>query len=76
MKLLVPTDNDLSLFHLNISSLGHHLHELEDLLTLCNIDINIIGITESRLQTKQKSLIRKILKPEWWGTTIHKKRLN
>ena len=83
IKQYVPTDDNLSLFDLNMYSLGYHFHELEDLLTPCNIDFNIISITESRLQTKKKSLISKSLqgynrtlshrKLEWWGTTIHKK---
>ena len=62
IKQYVPTDNNLRLLHLNISSLGYHFHELGDLLPLCNIDFNIISITESRLQTKEKSLISNCLK--------------
>ena len=56
-KRVCPTGGSLSLFHINISSLGYHFHELEDLSTLRNTDFNIIGITESRLHNKKKSLI-------------------
>lgn len=56
IKQLVPTDNNLSLLHLNMFFLEYHFDELED-LTLCNIDFNFIGMTEFRLQTKNKSSI-------------------
>ena len=57
IKQHVPTGDSLSLFHIHISSLGYHFHELEDLLTLCNTVFNIIGKTESRFHNKKKSLI-------------------
>ena len=57
IKQLTPTDNNLSLLHLNMFFLGYHFDELEDLLTLCNIDFHFIGITEFRLQTKKISFI-------------------
>ena len=52
IKQPVPTNNNLNLLHLNISSLRYHFHELE----LRTIYFNIIGLTESTLQTKTKNL--------------------
>ena len=43
-------------FHLNISSLPYHCSELNSLLSECNIDFDVIGITESRIKRNQKAL--------------------
>ena len=50
-------NKNLNLFHLNISSLGYHISDLQDLLSICDIDFHIIGITESRLHATKKGLI-------------------
>ena len=38
----------LSSFHLNISSLTKHFHELQDLLAILDINFSLIGITETK----------------------------
>ena len=57
-ELREPPDkeNFLKLFHLNISSLPYHCSELHSLLSECNIDFDVIGITESRIKRNQKAL--------------------
>ena len=57
-ELKEPPDkeNFLKVFHLNISSLPYHCSELHSLLSECNIDFNVIGITESRIKRNQKAL--------------------
>ena len=42
-------NNQMTLFHLNISSLPYHIDEFTELLSDLEIDFKIIGITESRL---------------------------
>ena len=42
-----------SYFHLNISSLQYHIDDLKLLLSQMNIEFDVIGITESRLQNNQ-----------------------
>ena len=39
----------LSMLHLNISSLPKHFNDLENLISNLKLDLDIIGITESRL---------------------------
>ena len=47
-ELTEPPDkeNFLKVFQLNISSLPDHCSELNSLLSECNINVNVIGITE------------------------------
>ena len=56
LKELPDKENFLKVFHLNISSLPYHCSELHSLLSECNIDFNVIGITESRIKRNQKAL--------------------
>ena len=46
----------LKVFHFNISSLPYYCSELHSLLSECNIDFDVIGITESRIKRNQKAL--------------------
>ena len=46
-------NNQMTLLHLNISSLPYHIDEFTELLSDLEIDFKIIGITESRLTTKR-----------------------
>ena len=57
-ELKEPPDKKkyLKVFHLDISSLPYHCSELHSLLSACNIDFNVIGITESRIKRNQKAL--------------------
>ena len=41
---------DLSLFHLNIASLGKHKEELETILTMLKAKFDVIGITETKIK--------------------------
>ena len=45
--------NQTTLLHWNISSLLYHIDEFTELLSDCEINFKIIGITESRLTTKK-----------------------
>ena len=56
MKGPPDKENVLKVFHLNISSLPYHRPELHSLLSECNIDFDVIGITESRIKRNQKAL--------------------
>ena len=49
-------ENLLKVFYLNILFLPHHCSELHSLLSECNIDFDVIGITESRIKRHQKAL--------------------
>ena len=49
-------ENFLKIFHLNILSSPYHCSELHSLLRECNIDFDVIGITESRIKRNQKAL--------------------
>ena len=56
LKELVSDKNsskDLSLLHLNISSLPYHIDEYRNLLNELNSNFEVIGITETRLTTKK-----------------------
>ena len=57
IKSQIQNDNNLSLLHLNISSLGFHINEFQDLLSTCEINFQAIGITEPRLKAHKKGLI-------------------
>ena len=46
----------MSIMHLNISSLPYHTDELTNLLNELNTDFKVIGITESRLTTKKDKI--------------------
>ena len=46
-------NNQMTLLHLNISSLPYHIDEFTELLSHLEINFKIIGITESRLTTKR-----------------------
>ena len=46
----------MRVFHLSISSLPCHCSKLRSLLSVCNIDFDVIGITESRIKRDQKTL--------------------
>ena len=48
--------NNLNLFHLNISSLPYHFLELHTLLATSEIDLDKVGITESRLKSNKSHL--------------------
>ena len=56
---LTKNKASLSSFHLNISSLPKHIHDLEHLLVSMGINFDVIAITESRI-IKNKPLIEKI----------------
>ena len=47
---LETTKTQLSLMHLNISSLQYHFEELDDLLNTSKTKFNLVGITESRVK--------------------------
>ena len=55
LKELPDKENFLKVFHLNIS-LPYHCPELHSLLSECNKDFNVIGITKSRIKRNQKVL--------------------
>ena len=44
-------DKDVSMFHLNIASLGLHKEELETSLALLNLDFDVIAITETKIRS-------------------------
>ena len=44
------SNNSLSIFHMNISSLNLHFDELSTMLTLLNFQFDILGLTETRLK--------------------------
>ena len=46
-------NNQMTLLHLNISSLPYHIDEFTELLSDLEINFKIVGITESRLTTKR-----------------------
>ena len=52
---LAKNKKNINFLHLNISSLPYHHSELHNLLGNCNIDFQIIGITESRLKANKAS---------------------
>ena len=47
----------LNTLHLNISSLPAHVNKLQNLLSACSVDFDIIGISESRLLKNKKHLL-------------------
>ena len=50
-------NNQMTLLHLNISSLPYHIDEFAELLSDLEINFKIIGITENRLTTKRDPMI-------------------
>ena len=44
------SDNSLSVFHMNISSLTAHFDELTAIMNLLNFNFSLIGLTETRLK--------------------------
>ena len=50
MKII--EQKDLSIIHLNISSISSHINDLRNFLNLINLKIDIICISESRISTK------------------------
>ena len=48
--------NNLNFYHLNISSLPCHFPELHSLLATSEIELDIIGITESSLKSSKSHL--------------------
>ena len=44
------SNNSLSVFHMNVSSLTAHFDELSTILNLLNFNFSLIGITETRLK--------------------------
>ena len=51
----------MTLFHLNIYSLPYHFLELHTLLATSKIELDIIGITESRLKSNKSHLTNETL---------------
>ena len=56
----VVKNNKFSLLHLNIASLGTHKDEFEDVLSILDLNLDILGLTETRL-IKDQSPIKHIL---------------
>ena len=53
-KALLPHDDNLPLFHLNIFLLGYHLDSTEDVLNTRGANFHVVKITESRLKCEIK----------------------
>ena len=51
-KMKITEQKDLSIIHLNISSISSHINDLRNFLNLINQKIDIICISESRISTK------------------------
>ena len=51
-KMKIIEQKDLSVTHLNISSISAHINDLRNFLNLINQKIDIICISESRISTK------------------------
>ena len=51
-KMKIREQEDLSILHLNISSISAHINDLRNFFNLVNQKINIICISESRISTK------------------------
>ena len=51
-KMKIIEQKDLSIIHLNISSISSHINDLRNFLNLINQKIDIICISESRISTK------------------------
>ena len=48
----IAKNNSLSLFHLNVCSLSTNFDQLHNLLIQLNLELDFIGITETRLTSK------------------------
>ena len=44
------SNKNFSLFHLNIASLGLHKEELEDLLSILDLNFDVVGLTETKIK--------------------------
>jgi hypothetical protein len=49
-------DNSCSFLHLNISSLSYHFEELQQFLSLCTYNFDVICITESKIRFNKDTL--------------------
>ena len=61
-KMVATPVNNLSLLHLNISSLPYHFEEFDEFLNSLHIKFNVIGITESWLKLNVQPLVNINLK--------------
>ena len=58
LNLATPiNDKNLSIFHMNISSLQYHIDDLKQLLSQISFEFDVIGITETRLHDLTKTNI-------------------
>ena len=55
-QIKMDVKNNLNFFHLKISSLPYHFPELHILLATSEIELDVIGITESRLKSNKSHL--------------------
>ena len=60
LKKEIVRNGKFSLLHLNIASLGAHKDEFEDMLSIPDLDFDILGLTETRIIKVQNSYIRYI----------------
>ena len=51
-KMKIREHQDLSILHLNISSMSAHINDLKNFINLVNQKIDIIRISENRISTK------------------------
>ena len=49
LKKEIVRNGKFSLLHLNIASLGTHKDEFEDMLSILDLDFDILGLTETRI---------------------------
>ena len=55
-------ENNLSVLHLNIATLGGYKDELEHLLPYLNFKFDIIGISETKIKTNTIPIVDILLK--------------
>ena len=53
LKQEIVRNGKFSLLHLNIASLGAHKDEFEDMLSILDLDFDILGLTETRIIKEQ-----------------------
>ena len=53
LKKEIVRNGKFSLLHLNIASLGMHKEEFEDILSILDLDFDILGLTETRILKEQ-----------------------
>ena len=53
LKKEIVRNGKFSLLHLNIASLGAHKDEFEDMLSILDLDFDILGLTETRIIKEQ-----------------------